>query len=230
MFPFYYYGPEFFLVILAGLIVAIAQAKISGAYSKYSRVQTRRGVSGHDVARIILDQNGLQDVQIQISNGQLSDHYDPRSRVVRLSPSVYNGSSVASVSVAAHEVGHAIQHKVKYPAIGFRDALLPLAKISSSLGWFVLFIGILFDYLLLTQIGIVALIVIAIFQLATLPLEFNASKRAVVLLEANNFLYEDETPMAKNMLNAAAFTYVAALISSLLTILRMVMISRRNRN
>lgn len=229
MFYYYGFGPEFWLMILAAIIVAVAQAKISGSYAKYSRVATRRGMTGAQVARAILDQNGLQDIPVQISNGQLSDHYDPRSRVIRLSPKVYNDASIASVAVAAHEVGHAIQHKVKYPAIGFRDALLPIVNISSSLGWFALAIGLFLQNGVLLQIGIISLIVIALFQFATLPLEFNASKRAIRLLETNTFIYEDEVPMAKSMLNAAAFTYVAALISSLLNILRMIAIANRNQ-
>ncbi|MGL5540025.1 MAG: zinc metallopeptidase [Erysipelotrichaceae bacterium] len=229
--PFYNFGPEFWLYLLAFVIVMIAQAQVSGAYAKYRRVSTRRGYTGAQVARQILDANGLTNVPVEMSRGgQLSDHYDPSRRVVRLSPSVYQDSSIASVAVAAHEVGHAIQHKVHYPALAIRNRMLPAVNIASQLGWVALFIGLFFGYSEIVYIGLIGLIAMAVFQLVTLPIELNASNRAMKIITAQGFLFEDEIPMARKMLNAAAFTYIAALLSTLLNILRIFLIARRNDN
>ncbi|MGL5978083.1 MAG: zinc metallopeptidase [Erysipelotrichaceae bacterium] len=232
--PFYFgsdFMQQYFIYILAFVVVMIAQARISSAYAKYRRVKTHRGYTGQQVARAILDRNGLQHVPVEMSNGgQLSDHYDPTRKVVRLSPSVFQDNTIASVAIAAHEVGHAIQHKVHYPALALRNKLLPVANISSQLGWVVLFIGFFMGSNSLVYVGIGALLVIAAFQLVTLPIELNASSRALKILVNDGYLDEEEKPMAKSMLSAAAFTYIAALLSTLLNILRIFLMTRRNND
>ncbi len=225
----FYWDSTYILVIIAGIIMLIAQARISGAYAKYSKVPTLRHKTGAEVARAILNSNGLQDVKVEMSSSsQLSDHYDPKARAVRLSPKVYNESSIASVAVAAHEVGHAIQHANGYFGIKVRDAVLPLAQIGSSLGWVSIMLGIIFSNTTFLYIGVLSVGAIALFQLVTLPVEFNASSRALRILSNDNYLTEEEQPQAKAMLSAAAMTYVAGLISSLLNLLRMVLIAQRH--
>ena len=218
-----------FLYILALILVVWSQFKVNGAYSKYRYVATRRGYRGFEVARMILNQNGLHDVKIEMATGgELSDHYDPQTNTVRLSKDVYYNDSIASVSISAHEVGHAIQHATNYGFIGLRNLILPYAMISSKLGWGVLFFGLIFSLDSLIYIGIVMLCVSALFQLITLPVELNASKRALTLLEANGIIINEERKDCKAMLSAAAFTYIAALISTLLQILRL--LGRRRRD
>lgn len=221
---------DILLYLGAALLVMWSQIKVQGAYKHYRNVETMNHMSGAEVARRILDDNGLNDVSIEVAQGGvLSDHYDPKAKVVRLSQDIYSNSSIASVSVAAHEVGHAIQHQQNYGAIALRNAILPAAMISSSLAWGVLIFGLFMQMTGLLYTGIIMLSVVAVFQLVTLPIEFDASKRALTLLVADGILDADERPAAKAMLNAAAFTYVAALISSVMQILRFVLIAgRRN--
>ena len=208
-----------FLYILALVLVVLAQFKVNGAYARYRNVATRRGYRGVEAARMILNQNGLHDVKIEVSTGgELSDHYDPQTNTVRLSRDVYYNDSIASVAISAHEVGHAIQHATNYGFIGLRNMILPYAMISSKLGWTILFLGIMFTLDSLFYIGIIMLCVIALFQLITLPVELNASKRALTLLESNGIILTEEKRDCKAMLSAAAFTYIAALISTLLQI------------
>ena len=218
-----------FLYILALVLVVLAQFKVNGAYARYRNVATRRGYRGVEAARMILNQNGLHDVKIEVSTGgELSDHYDPQTNTVRLSRDVYYNDSIASVAISAHEVGHAIQHATNYGFIGLRNMILPYAMISSKLGWTILFLGIMFTLDSLFYIGIIMLCVIALFQLITLPVELNASKRALTLLESNGIILTEEKRDCKAMLSAAAFTYIAALISTLLQILRL--LGRRRRD
>lgn len=218
-----------FLYILALVLVVWAQFKVNGAYARYRNVATRRGYRGVEAARMILNQNGLHDVKIEVSTGgELSDHYDPQTNTVRLSRDVYYNDSIASVAISAHEVGHAIQHATNYGFIGLRNMILPYAMISSKLGWTILFLGIMFTLDSLFYIGIIMLCVIALFQLITLPVELNASKRALTLLESNGIILTEEKRDCKAMLSAAAFTYIAALISTLLQILRL--LGRRRRD
>ena len=227
---------QYFIYILSFAIVMIAQSRVQAAYQKYKAVRNENGITGFQTARKILDANGLQNIQIELSNGGvLSDHYDPSNHIVRLSSEVYNGTSIASVSVAAHEVGHAIQHKEHYGAIGLRNRLLPLASIASRMGWLILFVGLfLFATTpLILYIGIALILVILLFQIATLPIEFNASNRAIKQLSGMSLIREEETPMVKGMLNAAAFTYVAAVLSTIAQLLRILLIvfsNRRNNN
>ena len=218
-----------FLYLLALVLVVWAQFKVNGAYARYRNVSTRRGYRGVEAARMILNQNGLHDVKIEMATGgELSDHYDPQTNTVRLSKDVYYNDSIASVAISAHEVGHAIQHATNYGFIGLRNMILPYAMISSKLGWTILFLGLMFTLDSLFYIGIAMLCVIALFQLITLPVELNASKRALALLESNGIILAEEKRDCKAMLSAAAFTYIAALISTLLQILRL--LGRRRRD
>jgi Zn-dependent membrane protease YugP len=218
-----------FLYLLALVLVVWAQFKVNGAYARYRNVSTRRGYRGVEAARMILNQNGLHDVKIEMATGgELSDHYDPQTNTVRLSKDVYYNDSIASVAISAHEVGHAIQHATNYGFIGLRNMILPYAMISSKLGWTILFLGLMFTLDSLFYIGIAMLCVIALFQLVTLPVELNASKRALALLESNGIILAEEKRDCKTMLSAAAFTYIAALISTLLQILRL--LGRRRRD
>lgn len=225
---------SYMLYLLGFLIVMMAQMSVQGAYQKYKKIANRKGYTGAQVARNILDKNGLSHIQVEVANGGvLSDHYDPTHHVVRLSADIYYNKSIASISVAAHEVGHAIQHKENYGLIGLRNRLLPAANIASNLGWIVLFIGLfLFGGAnnIVFQIGFLMLLVIVIFQLVTLPIELNASSRALKQLSGNGYIYEDEAPQCRAMLKAAAFTYLAALINSILQILRVLLIARRRND
>lgn len=225
---------SYMLYLLGFLIVMMAQMSVQGAYQKYKKIANRKGYTGAQVARNILDKNGLSHIQVEVANGGvLSDHYDPTHHVVRLSADIYYNKSIASISVAAHEVGHAIQHKENYGLIALRNRLLPAANIASNLGWIVLFIGLfLFGGAnnIVFQIGFLMLVVIVIFQLVTLPIELNASSRALKQLSANGYIYEEEAPECRTMLKAAAFTYLAALINSILQILRVLLIARRRND
>ncbi|HEY4544153.1 MAG TPA: zinc metallopeptidase, partial [Tissierellaceae bacterium] len=178
-----YYGPTWWIFVLPAVLFATyAQAKVTSAYNKYSQVSNDTGLTGHDVARMILDRNGLTDVKIQRGQGQLTDHYDPRSRIIRLSPAVYSGTTVASMSIAAHEVGHAIQHAQGYMPLKLRSAIVPLANIGSRLSFVFIMMGILFQNSFV-NIGIIMFLMSVIFQVVTLPVEFNASSRALSELE-----------------------------------------------
>ncbi len=221
---------DIFLYLAAIGLVIWAQAKVNNAYSHFAKVPTVNNKNGYDVARSILDANGLQDVQIQVSQrGLLSDHYDPKTNSVNLSPKVYNEATVASVAVAAHEVGHAIQYADHYSFIGIRNAILPFALVSSYAGWVVAVIGILAGIDAILLLGIAMLGVIALFQLVTLPLEFNASSRALQILSEGNYINDDEIADSKAMLSAAAMTYVAAFGATLLQIMRLLLIRGRRR-
>lgn len=220
---------DMLLYIFAIAIMLFAQSSVNNAYKRYRTIRARCNYTGEEVARIILDNHGLQDVLVgRAQNGILSDHYDPKSKVVNLSPEVFNGRSIASIAVAAHECGHAIQHATKYYALEFRNYILPLAVVSNNLGWTAIMIGLMSSYNPLITIGIAMLIVIATFQLITLPIELDASNRALMILETE-FLDFDEVDDAKKMLQAAAFTYIASLISSVVNILRILIIRNRNK-
>lgn len=206
----------------------MAQAFVSGAYARYKKVKNDRGLSGLDVARQILDKYGLQDVYVTETQGKLSDHYDPSRKVVRLSKEIYHGTSIASVSVAAHEVGHALQDKDGYTFMRIRSNLIPIVNFSSSAGYFAILFGFFFGYFRLIWIGIFLEVIILLFQLVTLPVEFDASKRAKKELEENGMLGSAELKKSSRMLMAAAFTYVASVLTSILQILRLVLMARDN--
>ena len=211
------------LIILAFSITFISQIIVSLSYSKYKKKLNNKDQSGYDVARKILDKNGLEDIMILETKGNLTDHYDPTKKVIKLSTDIYHGSSIASVSVAAHECGHAIQDKDNYKPMRIRSKLVPTVNICTRIGYLAIIIGIIFSYTLI-ELGIILLLSMLVFQLITLPVEFNASKRALIQLEDLNLIDKEEKKSAQKMLSAAAFTYVAALLSTLLEILRYVLI------
>ena len=241
--PFgYYYFDWTFIIILPAILFALyAQFKVNSSYKKYSQYTNRNGYTARDVARKILDSNGLYDVQIEHISGNLTDHYDPKTNVIRLSDSVDGSTSVAAIGVAAHEVGHAIQHAEGYTPIKIRTALVPITNIGSSMSMILIMIGLVIVGISqssdlgfgIAMIGLLAYCLVAVFQFVTLPVEFNASSRALKTLETHDILYGDEVKQAKKVLSAAAMTYVAALVSTLLTILRLLVIilnaSGRNR-
>ena len=219
------------LLVIPGLIVSIwAQIKVKTTFERYSKVHTLRGLTGADAARRILDANGLTHVRIEQINGHLSDHYDPRANVIRLSGSVYSYTSPAAIGVAAHEAGHAIQYAKGYAPIKLRAALVSITNFSSGLAIPLFFIGLILASDSLMLIGILLYAAIAFFQLVTLPVEFNASARAMAVLRSSGMLSNDELSASRKVLSAAAMTYVAALLTSLLTLLRLLLLaSSRNR-
>ncbi len=231
--PFFYFFDYSFLILIPALIFgAYAQYKVNSTFKKYSSVSNSRGITAAEVARRILDDNGLYDVQVVHIKGNLTDNFNPKTNVVSLSDTVYGSTSVASIGVAAHECGHAIQHAQGYLPVKIRTALVPITNFGSSAGMIILLVGLLFASYNLAMFGILLYSLMAVFQLVTLPVEFNASNRALKTLERDMILYEDEVPMARKVLSAAALTYVAALVSTVSTILRYLFIvsnSRRRR-
>lgn len=219
-------------VLLAGILSLFAQIYVQSTYSKYRTIPTQARLTGADVARAILEQSNIYDVQVIRSNrGTLSDHYDPSRKIVALSPEVYEGTSIASVSIAAHEVGHAIQHATGYAFIAVRNRILPLAIIGSNVGAIAFMLGFIGGSLgFLMDIGIIAISMVALFQLVTLPVEFNASTRAVKILSSNGMLTPSELNGSKKMLTAAALTYVASLVSVIATLLRYIAIRDNRRD
>ena len=227
MFP-YYYGLDYtyFIYILPGLILALyAQAKISSAYEKYKKIGSSTNLSGAEVAREILDRNGLNYVKINLVNGKLSDHYDPRDKTLNLSRDVYYKNSIASVSIAAHEVGHAIQDSVEYVPLKVRAALVPLANLGTQLSFFLIILGFFFSVFFI-KLGIALFFFAVLFQIVTLPVEFNASNRAKIEL-ANGIISDEDLRGTKEVLNAAALTYVASTIVAIGQFLRLLSIFGR---
>jgi len=210
-----FFSPIWLLFALPGLILGLwARSRVKGAFNKYSKVRTARGVTGAQVARMLLDSEGLHNVQIEESKGRLSDHYDPRSRVLRLSPEVYNTPSVAAAGVAAHEMGHAVQHAGGYFPLQIRSAIVPAAQFGSSLAPWLFIIGFLFRFTALAWVGLVLFGLAVVFTLITLPVEFDASRRAKKLLAGNGILIGDEMKGVDKVLDAAALTYVAAAVAA----------------
>ena len=222
-----YYFISYGLTIGAMIIVLVAQAFVSGCYNKYSKIRNIKGITGGEVARDVLDNNGLGNVDVVETGGNLTDHYDPKRKVVRLSRSIYHGDSIASVAVACHECGHAIQDKNGYLFMRIRSSLVPIVNISSYAGYFAIMFGILASSFNLIWTGIILEMVILLFQIITLPVEFDASRRALVELEKYNFLNSDELEQGKVMLTSAALTYVAGVASTLLQILRLILLFGR---
>jgi Zn-dependent membrane protease YugP len=223
----YYYDPTFVLLIPAMIFALYAQSKVSSTFNKYLKVGNMRGYTGYEVARKILDSNGLYDIPIEIVNGRLTDHYDPRHRVLRLSHEVYNGSSVASIGVAAHECGHAIQHQNEYLPLKLRNSIAPIASFGSQAAWLLFFIGFAINALGLIDLGILLFTAAVLFQIITLPVEFNASNRAIELLESYAIVTNDEIVPARKVLNAAALTYVAAAVTAVLQLVRLLLLRGR---
>lgn len=223
----YYY---LVLVIPALIIAGWAQMRVSTTFSKYSHVHCTRRLTGEQAARRILDANGLNNIRIEHIRGNLTDHYDPSSGVVRLSDSVYNSDSVAAVGVAAHECGHAVQHATHYSPLVFRNAIIPITNFGSKISIPLVIIGLFMGYQTLTNIGLLLFSLVAIFQLVTLPVEFNASSRALATLEHAEYLDSTELQGSKRVLQAAALTYVAALLVTVAQLLRLVLISRNRED
>ena len=230
--PYYSFDSLGFIITLPALILAIySRYLVENTYRKYAQVRSARGYTGQQAARIILDRFGLYHVLIEENRGRgrLSDHYDPRVKVIRLSSEVYNNSSIAAIGIAAHECGHAIQHEKGYIPLTLRNAIIPVTTIGSRLAVPVLLAGFFFGAPLLIGLGITAYALMTVFQLITLPVEFNASRRALAVIDDAFLLDGEERMGARKVLTAAAMTYVAALISSLAQLLRLVLLSRRRR-
>lgn len=229
MYPYFMWDPTMIILLPAILFTMYAQFKVTSTTSKYLRVNSRRGYSGEAVARKILDSNGLYNVSIEMVKGRLSDHYDPRSNVVRLSQDVYYGTSITSISVAAHECGHAMQHAKGYVPLNLRSALVPVVNFSSSMSWFLIAIGFMIRGPFL-EIGILLFSASVLFQIITLPVEFNASNRAVVQLSNLGIVEGKEASQSRKVLTAAALTYVAAALTSVLQLLRLLAIANRDND
>lgn len=225
----YYYDFTYILVIIACLITLGAQVLVNSRYAKYKKQKNSTGMSGYDTARKILDTNGLTDIDIVRVSGTLSDHYDPVKRKISLSDDIFEGKSIASVAVAAHECGHALQDKEGYVFLKIRHKIVPTVNLCSKLGYFVIFLGFLFGYFEMAMIGFILLCAILVFQLVTLPVEFNASHRAMIQLKKLDIVDERGNEGAKRMLGAAAMTYVASLASTLLQLLRMLLLILNRR-
>lgn len=228
--PGFYFDRTIILLLPAMIIAFWAQSKVSTTYKKYRTVRTMNGYTGEKVARMILDAAGLYNVPVLETSGELTDHYDPRSRVIRLSRDIYYGTSIASAGIAAHEVGHAIQHQEAYKPLVLRTSIARAVNFSSQASILIFMIGLLFSIPFLTNLGIVFFTVAVIYQLITLPVEFNASRRALNILENRNILYGNEINGAKNVLSAAAMTYVAAALMSISQLIRLIAISNRNND
>ena len=218
------------LPIIALAITSFAQLLITTNYSKYKQVNSARGKHGYQVAREILDKHGLTKVSVEQVAGNLTDHYDPKTKVVRLSEDIYSGTSIASVSVAAHECGHAIQDKVGYVPMRIRSMLVPLVNFSTKIGYLVIMIGLAAGLLKVAIIGIILLLSMLLFQLVTLPVEFDASRRGKKELDELNILNSSEQRGSSKMLRAAAFTYVASVLSTLLEIFRLALMALSRRD
>lgn len=227
-----FYDPTYILVVIGLAICLLASAKMRSTFNRYSRVRNHSGITGRDAAEQILRRAGIYDVRVEHIGGNLTDHYDPRSKVLRLSDATYGSTSVAALGVAAHECGHAIQHDTGYVPLQVRSALVPVVNFGSSIAWILIAIGLIFNSrssLLFLNLGILAFSLAVIFQLVTLPVEFNASSRAIHILGGSGMLYEDEVNATKKVLFAAALTYVAGAISSILQLLRIIMIANNRR-
>ena len=230
--PFYYYGYGFDIWIVPVLIAVIwsmiASARVNSTFKKYSSVINRRGMTGADCAMAVLRAGGVNDVRIERVSGNLTDHFDPRTKVIRLSDAVYSSTSVAALGVAAHEAGHAVQHSVNYLPIRIRSAIIPVTTLGSNLAMPLVLLGIIVSLPGLAYVGVALFGLSALFQLVTLPVEFNASRRALESLRDENILMEGEVDSARKVLSAAAMTYVAALAVSLANLLRLFMLVNRN--
>ncbi len=232
----FFYDSTMLIVIPFAIFAMYAQSKISSTYSKYSKVTSRKGLTGADIARQLLNLAGIYDVTVERVAGNLTDHYDPRAKVLRLSDVVYNSTSIAAIGVAAHETGHAVQHNTSYAPLSIRNAIVPVVNFGSKLSMPLILIGLLFSAgrggmgIMLLYAGIILFSGVVIFQLITLPVEFNASNRAIDMLEQHNILAADEIPQARKVLNSAALTYVAAAAVSLANLLRLLLLANRRSN
>lgn len=226
---YFYFDWTYIFVLIGVVISAVASAKVNGTFSKYSKVASKRHLTAEQCAQMILNSAGIYDVRIEKTRGKLTDHYSPNEKVLRLSESVYGSTSVAAIGVAAHECGHAVQHQENYSFLGLRTAAVPIAKIGSYLSWPIVILGLILGNSLLAEIGVVLFSFVVAFQLITLPVEFNASSRALKILETQTILDSEELGGARRVLSSAAMTYVAALLTAILQLLRLIMIANRKR-
>lgn len=229
---FFYYDPTYILVLIGALICIIASGRVNSVFNRYSQVRSHSGMTGRETAEKILRANGIHDVTVQHISGNLTDHYDPRNKTLSLSDATYQSASVAAIGVAAHECGHAVQHHVGYAPLKIRGALVPVANFGSMAAWPLIIIGLFINgnmSLMLINLGILLFSAAVLFQLVTLPVEFNASRRAVKVLENTGMLYPEEVDATKKVLGAAALTYVASAASMILQLLRLLLISGRRR-
>lgn len=217
------------LILIPALIIsAIAQIKISSTYKKFAAVNNQRGITGEQTALNILKQNGIYDVDVELTSGHLTDHYDPTRKKLRLSRDIFYGTSIAAVGIAAHEVGHAIQHNKSYSALTLRNKIFPLANLGSNLSWILFLMGLLLSFKPLLIIGIALFSLAVIFQLVTLPVEFDASNRAIKAITNMEILNGEETKGAKSVLSAAALTYIAGTLMALAQLARLILLARRS--
>ncbi len=229
---YYYWDPTYILVVIGAVICMIASARVKGTFNKYSQLRSMSGMNGAQVAQRVLQEAGIYDVQVRHVSGSLTDHYDPRTKTVNLSDPVYNATSVAALGVAAHECGHAIQHAKSYAPLSIRSALVPIANFGSMLAWPVILIGLLFNTRssgLIIDIGILLFSAAVLFQLVTLPVEFDASRRALVMLRTQGILADDELRYTRRVLKSAALTYVASAAAAILQLLRIIHIRNGRR-
>jgi len=215
-----FFDPLYFLLLAPAFILSlIAQIWVKSAYAKYSHIPNARGITGAEAAAYMLERQGIYDVQIEMSHGFLTDHYDPQNKTLRLSPEVYNSRTIAAVGIACHEAGHALQHALGYAPLKLRTALVPITMIGSNLAWPLLFIGFVMHAMSLIKLGILFFSGAVLFQLVTLPVEFDASRRALVAIRETALLREEEIGGARQVLTAAAMTYIAAALASILQLL-----------
>ncbi len=229
---YYYWDPTYILVVIGAVICMIASARVKGTFNKYSQLRSMSGMNGAQVAQRVLQAAGIYDVQVRHVSGSLTDHYDPRTKTVNLSDPVYNATSVAALGVAAHECGHAIQHAKSYAPLSIRSALVPIANFGSMLAWPVILIGLFFNTRssgIIIDIGILLFSAAVLFQLVTLPVEFDASRRALVMLRTQGILADDELKYTRRVLKSAALTYVASAAAAILQLLRIILITNGRR-
>ena len=232
MYRGFYYDSTYILVLIGAVICLLASAKVNNTFNRYSRVRSMSGLTGREAAIRMLNNAGIYDVAVTNCRGQLTDHYDPRRRTVYLSEPVYNSTSVAAIGVACHECGHAIQHKENYTPLTVRSSLVNVANIGSTLSWPIIIAGVIFGGMgansaigyMLIQVGIIAFSLAVLFQLVTLPVEFNASNRALRAIAGNGIFTDEELKGARNVLMAAALTYVASAVSAILQLLRLILL------
>ena len=232
-YPMYYFDPTYFLVLIGVVISAIASYRVNSVFSKYSRVANHAGITGAMAAERILRESGIYDVRVERISGNLTDHYDPTHKVLRLSDSTYGSTSVAALGVAAHECGHAVQHAVHYLPLQIRGAMVPIVNFASGISWPLVLIGLLFNSRmssLFINLGILMFLAAVLFQIITLPVEINASRRAMGILRGTGMLYPEEASMAGKVLSAAALTYVAGALASVLQLLRLLLLTRGRDN
>jgi Zn-dependent membrane protease YugP len=228
----YFYMDQYYIVLVvpALIISMLAQFLVKSTFNKYSKIGSSKNMTGAEVARFLLKANGIIDVQVMQVKGNLTDHYDPRNKVLRLSDSTYGSTSVAAIGVAAHETGHAIQHDVKYGPLALRSSLVPVANIGSSAGPYIAVLGLFLGMSVIINIGLLMFAAAILFYLITLPVEFNASSRAIATLDSSALLVGNELKSAKKVLNAAAMTYVASALVAVASFIRLLLIAGQRKN